>query len=525
MKYAAALGALALCLLILLAPNLERPGFYIRGNDGAYYPAVARSLAQGRGFTVDFVWLFAGRKVQPLPTPVLPFKQPLASLLMVPGVLLFGDQPLVYLLPNMAAGLLAVLIAYGITRRFGGGRRLGMLAGLLALLSNDFIHVVNFAGPDPLATVFVMLMVLAMWRGMASPSGKGWYLLAAFWAGLAGVTRNYGLLALAAPLVAVLSDRGRSWRDRVLTSALMILVCGLVVLPWEVRNVLVWGPAFSKGSLLFAEDIRDIFSYRSDFTMQRYLAQGGGRIAFIYARSFFERVSYVLTFYTWPVWFAALGGLVGRLGDRQLHPLLAYWCFDCVVTGLLIPSTSFGLYLAPRYLLPCVVALAACGVGDLGTRLRAAAPRAGGLILAALIAVVIMHAGGTVYKQHDQYRGFRWDHIRFNAELARWFRSRGLGDETVMMYDASTLNWETGMKAVLMPSDNSIDTILQCARDYGIHYLVSCTGEWALRPVHSGRVDDPRLQEVYSFANPSFNLGDTVKIYRIRDVPAWTAPN
>src|SRR5688572_5246278 len=80
-----ALYALALIgrlILIALHPDPAYPDSY-------YYADVARSLATGQGFTIDFVWIFAEVGGTIPASPVLPIPSnahwmPLASLVQVP---------------------------------------------------------------------------------------------------------------------------------------------------------------------------------------------------------------------------------------------------------------------------------------------------------------------------------------------------------------------------------------------------------------------------------------------------------
>ena len=77
-------------VLIVLHPEAANP-------DSSYYSDVAHSLATGQGFNVDFVWIFAEVDGKIPANPVLPIPSnghwmPLASLVQVPFLVLFGQS-------------------------------------------------------------------------------------------------------------------------------------------------------------------------------------------------------------------------------------------------------------------------------------------------------------------------------------------------------------------------------------------------------------------------------------------------
>ena len=87
MRTAVLLFLLALGVRLALIAAFADPAY----PDSFYYVDVARSLAAGRGFSVDFVWIFAEVGGTLPANPVLPIASnghwmPLASLVQVPFI-------------------------------------------------------------------------------------------------------------------------------------------------------------------------------------------------------------------------------------------------------------------------------------------------------------------------------------------------------------------------------------------------------------------------------------------------------
>lgn len=103
----------ALCLLALLV----RVGFLALFPDPAYpdssyYADVARAITGGRGMNVDFVWIFAEVGGRLLADPHLPIPSnahwmPLASLVQVPFLAVFGGSQFAAGLPFALIGAIA----------------------------------------------------------------------------------------------------------------------------------------------------------------------------------------------------------------------------------------------------------------------------------------------------------------------------------------------------------------------------------------------------------------------------------
>jgi 4-amino-4-deoxy-L-arabinose transferase-like glycosyltransferase len=126
------------------------------------------------------------------------------------------------------------------------GRWAGALAAVLVAFSSPTLrweHFLMTEGPFAfLFTLVVLLIVLGLRR-------RGWWPWAAagFALGLAILTRSAGQVALlVVPPMVLLVDR--SWRAAVWKTALTFAVCGVVIVPWMLRNQAVHGAFTTAGA-------------------------------------------------------------------------------------------------------------------------------------------------------------------------------------------------------------------------------------------------------------------------------------
>lgn len=512
-----------LIFFALLTPNLERPGFYIKG-DGAYYPAVGRNLARGAGFTESFVWLYAGPPFQGVPHPMLPFRRPLLPLLQAGFVRLLGDHPVHYLIPGALLGVLTVFLTYRIARDLGGGPRTGVLAALFCLGNTELIYAINGSLTESYMVLFIGAALWLTMRGMNSDRPAGWLIAAGLLAGLAYLARNYGLLALPALLWAAAWTKRERGRGSWWLLLWVLLAFAAVNLPWDLRNRIVWPGTSSQAGLFYAQNVTDLYSYNTTFTLEHFLKLGWRHLFLMYLRAFYAKIDVTNSFYTWPVVFLAYFGLFTRLGNRALWPVILYWATDFIVTGATVASTGIGCYGSPLYILPFVAAWAALALRDGVRRLPVRLPVPPRALTLVLAAIIIAHQGGYLVTMHHRYALYHREELALFETAAAWLRAHDAGGEIIMISDAVSFNWETGMRAVRFPTDPELAAVLQCARDYGAPYIISYTTAGPLTPIHLGEATSPDLTEAHSFTNHVLGIHDQVKIYRVNAVPLAAGP-
>jgi len=157
--------------------------------DSAYYVDVARSLHAGAGFNIDFVWIFAevGAKIPAdpmLPIPSNAHWMPLASIVQVPFMAVFGDVAWAEALPFALIGAIAAPLTWAMARDFGAIGRVAVGAGILTAV--PLLSAVYLVQPDNFS-LFQPLVLGSLWLGARALRGSSpWaFLGAGLLAGLA----------------------------------------------------------------------------------------------------------------------------------------------------------------------------------------------------------------------------------------------------------------------------------------------------------------------------------------------------
>ena len=172
---------------------------------------VARQLAAGHGFNVDFIWIFPEVGGAIPANPVLPIPSnahwmPLASLVQVPFIWLLGPTAMASAIPFALIGALAAPLAWAIGRDAGAPRFVAIGAGILtAFPALSFVYM---AQPDNFSLYQPLVAGVAVaGRRAASGAARATSSLAGLLAGVATLSRNDGVLVLAVLGATVLWDR------------------------------------------------------------------------------------------------------------------------------------------------------------------------------------------------------------------------------------------------------------------------------------------------------------------------------
>jgi hypothetical protein len=348
--------------LIVRAVAAAVVGFAIP-EDTAYYAGVARNAVDGRGLVSDALWSY---QTPPLVVPRAAFEvwMPLPSLLAAVPMALVGTAnwfraaQVVSVLASSTVAVLAWRLGADVAAELklpaGRARTMGIGSGLVAAILGPL--VIYGAIPDstaPFAALSLaacLLMARIAARG-GEPAGRridarliGLGLLL----GLAALARSEAIwLALAWVAVAWFWTPGsRAHRARLI--AVPAAVAVVVFAPWAIRDWVVFGtplPGQSIANALYIHST-DIFAWRDQPTLARYLAQGPVALTGDHLTGIGHDLVSVLVIPGFPVTLIGLLVLpwVGR--RRAIRPLALAATFTFVVTSLAFPvATLSGTYL------------------------------------------------------------------------------------------------------------------------------------------------------------------------------------
>lgn len=209
--------------VVVVDPTVPRVG------DASAYHLLANNLADGRGYIrpFDFELLERVRPTAEYP-PLFPA---LVSIVSFVGVTSVEGQRLAMTLVGTGT-----VVAVGLLGRRVGGENVGLVAaGLAAVYPMLFLSDGVLMAETPYVLLVTVALLLA-YRAADQPS-RGRFALLGVAIGLSALTRAEGL-GLALLLVIPLAVGARSFppRRRLELAAVGLVVAGLVVVPWTVRN-------------------------------------------------------------------------------------------------------------------------------------------------------------------------------------------------------------------------------------------------------------------------------------------------
>ena len=480
------LYGLALAVRVVLLWHFPDPAY----PDSFYYVDVARSLAAGGGFAVDFIWIFpeVGGTIPAEPTLPIPSNahwMPLASLVQVPFLWLFGNVAWASALPFALAGAIAAPLIWAIARDAGAREGVAVGAGILTAI--PVLSVVYLPQPDNFS-LYQPLVIGALWMGARGLKGSPRsFILAGLLAGLATLSRNDGLLVLAALGIAFLWDRWRAWRSAgakrpaipLGAAVACVALFALVMAPWWARQLAVFGslsPSTASGKVLFIRDIGEWNSITAPADLDHLLGMGIG--PFIASRvggliaALMIYTTLVAGFVLAP--FMVIGGWARRrsldFGPFFLYAFLLF-SFSALVSAVHVPGGTFihsAVALAPHsYILALEgIALAVAWIAsrrrtwDAATATRAFSGAA--LVFAAGAAAV-----GSLFV-HDVWSLSR---AKFQAVAGALEAVGAPTSDRVMSIDAAGTRYWSGHGGVVLVND-PLDTIEAVADAYDIRWLV-----------------------------------------------------
>jgi 4-amino-4-deoxy-L-arabinose transferase-like glycosyltransferase len=470
-------------VLIALFPDPAYPDSY-------YYVDVARSLAASGRFEVDFVWIFAevGGTIpsQPaLPIPSNAHWMPLASLVQVPFIWLVGPTAIASALPFAIVGAAAAPLTWLIARDAGASGPVAVGAALLIafpVLSTPFmVQPDNFSLFQPLAAG-------ALWLGARGLRGDARsFALAGLLVGLATLSRNDGVLVLAALGLAFVWDRVRAWRARggrvpaiPLWAAIACVALFLVaVAPWYLRQLAVFGqlsPSTASGKVLFIRTIDEWNSITTPATLSHLLGQGLGPLLASRVAGLVSALTIFTTLVAGGLLlpFMLIGGWVCRR-SVAFGPFFAYalllFAFSTLVSAVHVPGGTFihsAVALAPHAYILALEGIVAAVAWIAVRRPRWDPGVASRLFVATAVGFGVLAAVGGTLSVHTRWATQRDQRLALAAALD----STGAAtSDRLMSIDAAGYRYYTGRGGVVLVND-PLTSIEEVGRAYDARWLV-----------------------------------------------------
>jgi hypothetical protein len=475
------LFALALVTRLAAALLVDYPPY----GDPAYYQMVGQQLAGGHGFTAPVLWSFlevGGRlPLHPaLPVPSNGHWMPLTSMLAAGSIMVFGDLLTTYRaaqLPMIVLGAALVPFTYYVALDLWASRFNAWVAALLVLTAGPLLVMAPLVDAFSIFGAAGAATIWSSMRAVRSTSAGPWLVVAGAFAGLGTLARVDGVLLLVAPATAWAVRRAwSSWPARLAWGATSLVAALLVVAPWLVRDVAVFGSPFPSagGHTLWITSYNQQFSIAGDPTAAEYLAWGPANIIGSKLEAWGELVGRTAVL---------LGGLFilpfayGLWRERQrpeLQPFMAYFLAMFLAMGAVFtfhaPKGAF--YHSSLAWLPFAAALAA---GNLAPAATAAGPVWRFLRRPAthrFLAVAGLFGAMTLSVAGSAVLLGQWSdaHARL-SQAARFLDAQGRRGAVVMAYDPSALHELTGNPGVAPPYD-LFPIVGEVVRAYHVAWVV-----------------------------------------------------
>lgn len=510
-RRAVAMAVAALCVLSLLVKlwvNAARTG--LGHGDVSFYYGVARNLAEGRGFVIDYVWNFWNRP-EGIPTPSNVWWMPLPSVLCAIGMKPFGSTFVVAQNVMIVVTSFVPWATYMLGRELVGGRRVPLVAAALSATFHLFLDqpcAPLSHGPFLLTSTWVLWAILRSVRDPRWLPGVG-VLIAITHLSRSDAVVGFATL-VAAHVIARRRSAARAW-------LLVPVAYVLVMSPWWAHNLSVHGAIQPGGSFraVFMTNYEQWYSLPESVTMDAWLEKGTDTLLDQKLRMSQRNLA------------AAATGLVTGTTDRepvfQRPPLTAVLVLSWLglVAALLRQRTrrTFGVVLVHLALVFCFYSLLFTAVGSASFRTGMYAVHTA-LLVAAALGLDRIAAGAVAVTRRLRQPDARahavatgllvialawigWGHATYAREF---LQRKGAGiqrmgalydvmnapafrhvlgpDPVVMARDVHQLAVLTGLRCVAIPFEPE-PVIRDVARRYGVTHLLHL-GDPSTEPVREG---------------------------------------
>lgn len=479
--------ATALLVRFAFARLAEFPGHA----DPAFYYTVARNLANGRGFEIDYIWHF--RTVPPMIThPGNDYWPPLTTLVMSGSMSALGPSMLAALLPGILMGLALSPAVWLWSRACSPSRAAAFGAACLVLLEPNLLTA--SLNSDSIVA-FAFLASVTLFTMTKGRDDARFFLLAAVGAALGHLTRLDGVLLLPT-LLGVIWTSSHSRRARLAYLALTPLLYLAVLAPWLLHTYATLGSFLPPASrtLVFVTEYEDLFSSTKEASLQTFLDRGLWTIFWRKVDAALRNAN-LLWYLGGVLWIpAAVGILENAIRPQRRATLGRYRPGLLFLAALVVFHTvmpfEFGLTNSAFALIPFLIVastdairrvlrsgtLALLVIGLLGAHYYARSFGLAGTIVTVNNRVAEQLAPLKTIVDHDPGRP-------------------GGAEAVVMTRIPWEVNLATGYKAVQIPNDD-FGTILAVARRYRVNYLLLPAPREGLAGIYEGTRVDARFQFV-----------------------------
>jgi 4-amino-4-deoxy-L-arabinose transferase-like glycosyltransferase len=538
-RFGPLLFVLALCGLSAAAKlHVNAPRDGIAHGDAGYYLTLAKNLATGRGFVIDYIPDFlSGEKS--IPNPANTYWMPLSAVVLAAAMALFGKTFAVAQATMIAISALAPAVAYLLGGELFGKRRVALFAACLTAVGEAFL-----IAPCQPQTHALILVLGGLWLICALRARRNERYLLALGAltGLMHLNRGDGVLLF--PLIALLwlfPEPGVA-RWSVKGLAKLALAYAVVMAPLWIHNTASFGSPMPEnlGRVAFLVDYTELYSLPESLTLRRFLDHGSAAIL--------ASKRYALETNLTTLAFGAVTGnerVTWRMVEPHQWALLALiwlgWPFllsrrALPVTGLVLIQGFFftlifsmtGLASLRATLLPAYLAYFAATGRALDAAAswlaaRSAARRALPLLLGAAALGICVWSTWTGMSQAAEKtrRGVAFIHrieAMHNELMRKLIVPLKLRRSTLMTWDVHELHVHTELRLVMLPHE-PLETIHRVALEYGVSHVLTFGKVEDHADTRPGLAEIPKRKDLFELVQGETLQGELVRVFRVLPPP------
>lgn len=506
-RWFALLGMISLGINVFVAHFQAMPGYM----DADYYYATAIRIAQGHGWTENFLWNYLDEP-QGIPHPAFLYWMPLASLIGTFGMRLTGTISF----PSARAGFLIITatippltawLAFNLARK----KNTALFAGIMALFPGFYLPYLTTTETFGLYMFLGVsfLLIAGALQTCFKSLGESRFcegetilvtLLLGVNAGLMHLARADGILwlvtgggllccflytRLVKPQVPR-SNLDPRWINRSIWLVTTYLAgYTLVMFPWFQRNYTLFGSIFPEGSLraLWLVDYDDLFIFPSSLlTPTRWLASGIGNLIDARVWSLVQNlktmiavqgVVILLPLIFWGIW--------NRKGSIQTRLGVISWLGIWVLMTIVFPLQGGrgGYFHSAAAMQPLLWALASDGFDKFihwgtirrGWNYRRAWITFSTMIVGTIIAITCFVGWQRMLRPGSIWTNTSSPHVIYEEMDQKLLSVGSSTNDIVMVNNPPGFSVITGRPAVVIP-DGDLDTVFSAARLYSVKYLI-----------------------------------------------------
>ncbi len=473
-----------ICIIVLVITTTFQtvPGYM----DAEYYYLGGLQLVKGEGFTEPILWNYLDNPAE-IPHPSHAYWMPLASIIAAGSMWMFGLQN--FLTAKVGFVLLGIpipLMTAFLAERITGNQHWATTSGFLAIFSGYFLPYITTTDTFAInmllgGSLFLLLPKFTSLNGLT-------IFISGIIAGLMHLSRADGII-WAAVFTILLGFSGKK-NNIVLKTRfkfIAVFICGyfLVMGPWMVRNLSVFGTILSPGSTrtIWLTNYDQLFSYPvSKLTFQNWWASGIVEILKTRLWALGVNLQRVLAeqglIFLTPL---ILLGLWKYRSDIRIRAGVWAWLLTFGLMTFIFPFAGArgGLFHSSAALQPLFWTLTPAGLEQFinwGYRNRGWNPKQASLVLGS--AVILFAAILSVFLFTQRVIGINDGELAWNQTASKYqvyetalIDLGAAKDDIVMVKNPPGYHVVNNRKAIPIPEGNA-QTLYDAAKRYAARYII-----------------------------------------------------